>query len=135
MEPEIKPAFTEASIEEFEALAQQALATIPEELARHIKGVLIRIVDFPDDDTQARMNLASPYHILGLYRGLPIIRKSVNWVSPYADMIFLYRRPILEYCRRSGENLADVVRHVMIHEVGHHFGFSDADMKRIEAAE
>ncbi len=78
------------------------------------------------------MGLDSPFDILGLYRGVALPHKSVSDPRPALDMIFLYRRPILDYWCESGEDLSDVVRHVLIHEIGHHFGFSDSDMERIE---
>jgi predicted Zn-dependent protease with MMP-like domain len=80
------------------------------------------------------MALDSPFDILGLYRGVALPRKSISDPRPQLDMIFLYRRPILDYWCETSEDLAHLVRHVMIHEIGHHFGFSDADMARIEAS-
>ena len=81
------------------------------------------------------MGLDSPFDLLGLYRGVALPLKSVSDPRPEIDMIFLYRRPILDYWCESGDDLYEVVRHVMIHEIGHHFGFSDADMARIEEGE
>ena len=122
------------SLAELEALAQNALATIPDELKRHLGPVVIRLEDFPDEETEEAMGLESPFDLLGLYRGVALPNKSVSAVLPSIDMIFLYRRPILDYWCETGEDLAHVVRHVLIHEVGHHFGFSDDDMERIEEA-
>jgi predicted Zn-dependent protease with MMP-like domain len=136
MDDEIKPALAPPPpLEAVEALARQALRTIPPRLRRHVAGVVIRVEDFPDDQTRWEMGLRSPYDLLGLYRGVPLIGKSVFDPRPHIDMIFLYRRPILEYCARTGETLAAVVRHVLIHEIGHHFGFSDAEMAAINATE
>ncbi|MHA1598755.1 MAG: metallopeptidase family protein [Alphaproteobacteria bacterium] len=120
------------SLAEFEAIAAEALKTVPGELLAHVDGVVIRIVDFPDAETEAEMGLASPFELLGLYSGVSLDQKSVADITPGVDMIFLYRRPILDYWCESGEDLAHIVRHVLIHEIGHHFGFSDADMERIE---
>ncbi len=122
------------SLAELEALAERALATIPAELKRHLGRVVIRVVEFPDAETEEEMELDSPFDILGLYRGVALPRKSVGDVRADADMVFLYRRPILDYWCETGEDLYDLVRHVLIHEIGHHFGFSDEDMERIEAA-
>jgi predicted Zn-dependent protease with MMP-like domain len=119
---------------EIEALAKRALAEIPPELKQHLGAVVIRVDDFPDEETEEAMDLESPFDLLGLYRGAPLPHRSVNDVQRSVDMIFLYRRPILDYWCESGEDLADVVRHVLIHEIGHHFGFSDEDMERIENA-
>jgi predicted Zn-dependent protease with MMP-like domain len=115
-----------------ETMAQAALATIPDELARHLGPVVIRVEDFPDEETEEEMGLESPFDILGLYRGVALPRQSVSDPRPRIDMIFLYRRPILDYWCDTAEPLEHIVRHVLIHEIGHHFGFSDDDMERIE---
>lgn len=117
---------------DIERLAQTALAEIPEELKQHLGPVVIRVEEFPDRATQAEMELESPFDILGLYRGVALPHKSVSDLRPNIDMVFLYRQPILDYWIETGEDLEHLVRHVLIHEVGHHFGFSDADMERIE---
>jgi predicted Zn-dependent protease with MMP-like domain len=121
------------SITDLEALAERALGTIPAELKRHLGRVVIRVDEFPDTETEVEMELDSPFDILGLYRGVSLPRKSVSDARAEPDMIFLYRRPILDYWCETGEDLYTLVRHVLIHEIGHHFGFSDADMERIEA--
>ncbi len=121
------------SQDEIEAMAQAALATIPQKLKRHLGPVVIRVDDFPDAETEEEMGLDSPFDILGLYRGVALPLKSVSDPRPNIDMIFLYRRPILDYWCDTGEPLQTIVRHVLIHEIGHHFGFSDDDMERIEA--
>ena len=123
------------SITEIEELAQRALGTIPRRLKRYLGRVVIQVEEFPDEETEAAMGLDSPFDILGLYRGVALPHKSVGDPRPDPDMIFLYRRPILDYWCESGEDLGHLVRHVLIHEIGHHFGFSDEDMARIEAAD
>jgi predicted Zn-dependent protease with MMP-like domain len=120
------------SLADLEALAEHALAVIPDELKRHMGPVVIRVDEFPDEETEDEMQLESPFDILGLYRGVALPFKSGSGTQPAMDMIFLYRRPILDYWCETGEALAAIVRHVLIHEIGHHFGFSDADMERIE---
>ena len=125
---------TAPSLAEIEALAKSALAALPQRFRRHLMPVVIRVEEFPDEETEAEMGLDSPFDILGLYRGVALPRKSINDPRPDLDMIFLYRRPILDYWCESGEDLAHLVRHVLIHEIGHHFGFSDEDMERIEEA-
>ncbi|MEK9724210.1 MAG: metallopeptidase family protein [Rhodospirillaceae bacterium] len=122
------------SLADLEVLADEAFAMIPEELRRHVAGLAIRVEDFPDEETEDEMDLESPFDLLGLYRGVSLDRKSVAWTPTDIDMIFLYRRPILDYWCETGESLARIVRHVLIHEIGHHFGLSDDDMERIEAA-
>jgi len=120
------------SLADLEALAERALAIIPDELKRHLGQVVIRVDEFPDEETEDEMGLESPFDILGLYRGVALPFKSGSSPNPGIDMIFLYRRPILDYWCEIGEPLPQIVRHVLIHEIGHHFGFSDADMERIE---
>jgi predicted Zn-dependent protease with MMP-like domain len=120
------------SIAEIEVLAARALGALPRRFKRQLGPVVIRVEDFPDRETERAMGLDSPFDILGLYRGVALPHKSVSDPRPALDMIFLYRRPILDYWCESGEDLSELVRHVLIHEIGHHFGFSDSDMERIE---
>lgn len=127
------PTYTTApSIADIERLAGEAFASIPAELARHLRDVVIRVEDFPDEETEAEMDLESPFDLLGLYRGVSLNNKSVASAPQHVDMIYLYRRPLLDYWCESGEDLGHLVRHVLIHEAGHHFGFSDDDMEAIE---
>jgi predicted Zn-dependent protease with MMP-like domain len=120
------------TVSDLEALAERALATIPERLKRHLGRTVIRVEEFPDEETEREMGLESPFDILGLYRGVALPHQSVHDPRVDPEMIFLYRRPILDYWCETGEDLYAVVRHVLIHEIGHHFGFSDDDMERIE---
>ena len=127
------PAFTlPPTLDDLSALAQQAFATIPAELRRHVDGVIIRVDEFPDEDTEREMELETPFDLLGLYRGVDIGHKAATTIANDVDMIFLYRRPLLDYWCETGEDLTQLVRHVLIHEIGHHFGLSDEDMERIE---
>ena len=129
----MKRRFTVApGLAEVEAMARAALGTIPDALRHHVGDVIIRVDDFPDAETEHEMNLESPFDILGLYRGVSLDRKSVHETPDDVDMIFLYRRPILDYWCETGEDLNHVIRHVLIHEIGHHFGLSDAYMQHIE---
>jgi predicted Zn-dependent protease with MMP-like domain len=120
---------------ELEVLADQVLAALPPTFLRQMGTVVVHVVDFPDEETEEEMDLESPFDLLGLYRGVDLPHQSVHDVRTSLDAIFLYRRPLLDYWCETGEDLAQVVRHVLIHEIGHHFGFSDDDMERIEAAE
>lgn len=117
---------------DIEALATAALETIPDILRSKVADVVIRVDDFPDTATQHDLGLQSPFELLGLYRGIPLNEKSVADTPQTVDTIFLYRRPLLDYWCETGEALSTLVRHVLIHEIGHHFGFSDADMERLE---
>jgi len=120
------------SLADIEVLADRALATIPAEFKAHLGPLVIRVEEFPDEETEEEMELESPFDILGLYRGVALPHQSVSTTRTEIDMVFLYRRPILDYWCETGEDLAAVVRHVLIHEIGHHLGFSDEDMERIE---
>jgi predicted Zn-dependent protease with MMP-like domain len=122
----------EVKRDDVEELARRTFDALPAVFRRHLRSLAIRVEDFPDPDTQMALRIESPFALLGLYHGVALPHKSVSDPQPHVDMILLYRRPILAYCRATGEDLADVVRHVLIHEIGHHFGFSDADMARIE---
>ncbi|MEP0338033.1 MAG: metallopeptidase family protein [Alphaproteobacteria bacterium] len=123
---------TAPSLADFETMAEEALTLIPDHLRRLAADVIIRIEDFPDEETAREMDLDSPFDLLGLYRGIALTDKSVGDPGGMPDMVFLYRRPILDYWCETGEDLAHLIRHVLIHEIGHHFGFSDADMERLE---
>ncbi|MFN0042372.1 MAG: metallopeptidase family protein [Alphaproteobacteria bacterium] len=124
---------TAPSTDDLETMAEEALATIPESLRRHVRNLVIRVEDFPDGETAEEMDLETEFDLLGLYRGVDLAHKGVNDAGAVPDMVFLYRRPILDYWCDSGEDLFHVVRHVLIHEIGHHFGLSDDDMEALEA--
>jgi predicted Zn-dependent protease with MMP-like domain len=130
---EARPFGVAPSLADIEVLAERALGTIPQELKRHLGNVILRVDEFPDEEVDEEMELESPFDILGLYRGVSLPHKSVSSTRVDADMVFLYRRPILDYWCETGEDLYRVVRNVLIHEIGHHFGFSDEDMDRLEA--
>ena len=120
------------SLDDIEAMGRRALAAIPEGLRRFVDGVIIRVDEFPSEDVEAEMALESPFDLLGLYQGVSLDRKSIVDTPSDVDMIFLYRRPILDYWCETEEDLEGVIRHVLIHEIGHHFGLSDDDMEQIE---
>ena len=116
-----------------EILAQAAVERLPDRFRRHLVHVLMRVEDFPSDEVMDAMGLETEFDILGLYQGVPIGDKSSMASGAQPDIIVLYRRPMLDYWAETGESLEHIVTHVLIHEVGHHFGLSDDDMERIEA--
>ena len=126
------PPTTPPSLDDIEALATDALRTLPAHLRARIANVVVRVDEFPDDETLAEMGFDSPFDLMGLYRGVSLDRQTTQDVRQDLDMIFLYRRPMLDYWCETGETMARVVRHVLVHEIGHHFGLSDADMEHIE---
>jgi len=121
------------TIADLEAVAREAYAGVPARLRRFVQNVVVRVEDFPDDETLEDLECDSPFDLLGLYRGVDLTQKSISDTPEDLDRIYLYRRPILDYWCESGEDLTHVVRHILIHEIGHHFGLSDDDMERIEA--
>ncbi len=120
------------TLDDIEALARTALATIPDELRRYVQDVVIRVQEFPDPETCREMELETEFDLLGLYSGVSLDHDEAVTVRQDVNMIFLYRRPLLDYWCESGEELGHLVRHVIIHEIGHHFGFSDDDMEALE---
>jgi predicted Zn-dependent protease with MMP-like domain len=114
------------------ALAERALAAIPEQLRRHVANVGIAVEELPDDDTLDEMGIESAWDLTGLYRGTPLHRRSIDDIARHPDLIFLYRQPILLEWVETGEDLYRLVRNVLLHEVAHHFGFSDADIEALE---
>jgi predicted Zn-dependent protease with MMP-like domain len=123
------------SLADFEALAEAAYARLPEELRALCGSVVIRIEDFPDDETMDDMGCETPFDLLGLFRGIGLAQGgAVQQTGQFPNMVWLYRRPILDYWAEHEESLGSLVTHVLVHEIGHHFGLSDEDMEAIEAA-
>ncbi|MGE0222942.1 MAG: metallopeptidase family protein [Acetobacteraceae bacterium] len=120
------------SIDDIANMAERALATIPVRLARHVRGVGIAVEDMPDEDTLDELEIESAWELTGLYRGTPLTQRSVSDPMREPDLIFLYRQPILLEWIETGEDLFRLVRNVVVHEVAHHFGFSDADIAALE---
>ncbi len=115
-----------------EAIARATIAKLPAEFARHLGDVVLKIEDFADDDILAEMGIENPFELTGLYTGLPVGSKSVDHSGTMPDMIHLYRRAILDEWADSGVTLEALVAHIVIHEIGHHFGLSDEDMHALE---
>jgi predicted Zn-dependent protease with MMP-like domain len=124
------------SLDDFAALAQAAFAALPDRFRRLAGEVVFRVDDFPSNDVLDDLALDDPFELTGLYQGVDLTRRSVLDPSPAPARIFLYRRPILdEWAERGDVGLAELVAHVLTHEIGHHFGLSDADIDAIEAAD
>lgn len=117
-----------------EVLARAAIARLPDLFRAHLGDVVLRVDEFADDETLAALGIGNPFELSGLYRGRPIGEKSISDNGALPDMIFLYRRALLDEWVESGETLENLVTHVLVHEVGHHFGLSDADMHALEEA-
>jgi acetylglutamate kinase len=124
---------TPPSEEDIHALAEAALAAIPDRLARHVNGVAIMVDNLADDATLEEMEIDTPWELTGLYRGVPLTQRSVSDAVPFPDTIFLYREAILLEWVETGEDLGRLVASVLVHEIAHHLGFSDAEIERIEA--
>jgi predicted Zn-dependent protease with MMP-like domain len=120
------------TLAEFEAIADAAYRRLPPEFRKLTGDVVIRIEDFATDEVLDSLGIESPFDLLGLYHGVDLARKSIMDPSGMPDMVFLYRRPILDYWGEHDDTLGQIVTHVLVHEIGHHFGLSDADMERIE---
>jgi predicted Zn-dependent protease with MMP-like domain len=120
------------SLEDLMGLAEAALGAIPPPLARHLDGVSIMIEERPDDATLDEMGIESAWDLTGLYRGTPLGSRSVADPARMPDMILLYREPILLEWIETGVDLAMLVQNVVVHEIAHHFGFSDAEIEALE---
>ncbi|TAL04929.1 MAG: metallopeptidase family protein [Rhodospirillaceae bacterium] len=121
------------TLAEIDEMARAVLDELPALFKRFTADVVVQVAEFPDEEVCTEMELESPFDILGLYQGIALDEKLIESSGALPDMVFLYRRPILDYWSESGEDLRHIVRHVLIHEIGHHFGLSDAEMAAIEA--
>jgi predicted Zn-dependent protease with MMP-like domain len=122
---------------EFEELAHSAFARLPEFFRERCAGVAIQIADLPEDEMLDELGLESPFDLLGLFRGIGLAQggdPALLQTGQMPNMVWLFRRPLLDYWAEHDETLGHLITHVLVHEVGHHFGLSDEDMERIEAA-
>ena len=120
------------SAEDLAGLAETAFAAIPEPLREAVRGTLIIVEELPDDETLEALGMEHPWELTGLYRGTPLTEKSVLDAPLEPDTILLYREPILVEWVESGEDLFRLVRNVLIHEIAHHFGYSEEGIARLE---
>ncbi|MFC4257205.1 neutral zinc metallopeptidase [Altererythrobacter xixiisoli] len=120
-------------LEEMETLARAALAHLPEQFAAHLGHVVLSVEDFADETLLREMEIEDPFELTGVYEGLPLHLKSIDRSGDMPDRIRLFRMPILsEWIDRGDETLEHLIAHVLIHEVGHHFGLSDETMHLLE---
>ena len=122
------------SLAEMEAMAHEVFERLPKGFRTLCEGVIIRIDDFPTDEVLDQMQAQSEFDLLGLFQGVGLPFRSESDPVQMPNMIWLYRRPILDYWAEHEETLGAIVQHVLVHEIGHHFGLSDADMAAIEDA-
>ncbi|MGO1119337.1 metallopeptidase family protein [Rhodovibrionaceae bacterium A322] len=120
------------SLADLEMMAREAMAEIPVSLRHYARELVVRVEDFPDEATMEELDLESPFDILGLYRGVNMLHQTSQHVPQDVNTIVIYRRPLLDYWCETGEDIRRLMVHVLIHEIGHHFGFSDRDMDQIE---
>ncbi|TCT08284.1 metallopeptidase family protein [Aquabacter spiritensis] len=126
---------TAPSLEQMEALADAAYGRLPESFRALATGVVIRVEDFPTDEILEEMEAETPFDLLGLFQGVGLAQDAaVTETGRLPNMVFLYRRPILDFWAEEDQTLGEIVTHVLVHEIGHHFGLSDEDMERVEAA-
>jgi predicted Zn-dependent protease with MMP-like domain len=121
------------SLDEIEILAREAFQRLPERFRQCCTDLVIRVDDFPSDEVLRSMGLESEFDLLGLFQGVGRPFQSETFPQLFPNLIWLYRRPILDYWAEHDETLGGIVTHVLVHEIGHHFGFSDEDMAAIEA--
>jgi predicted Zn-dependent protease with MMP-like domain len=123
------------SLADFETLAEAAYARLPEDFRALCQGIVIQVDDFPTDDVLDQMGCETEFDLLGLFTGRGLAQGGGQaFTGQMPNMVWLYRRPILDYWAENEDSLGEIVTHVLVHEIGHHFGLSDADMEAIEAA-
>ncbi len=121
------------SLADMDGLAAAAWDRLPGHFRKLCGDLVIRVEEFALDEVLDEFGFEDSYELMGLYQGVSLNRKSVSDAAREPDMVFLYRRAILDFWMEGGETLGDIVAHVLVHEIGHHFGFSDDDMEAIEA--
>ena len=122
------------SLEELETMAIEAFRRLPDQFRALCEGVVVRVDDFPTDEVLEELGAETEFDLLGLFQGVGLPFRSESAPTQMPNMIWLYRRPILDYWAEHDETLGEIVTHVLVHEIGHHFGLSDDDMAAIEAS-
>ena len=126
------PTAKSPTLAEMEIIAHDAFARLPKHFRDLCAGVIIQVDDFPTAEVLEELKAESEFDLLGLFQGIGLPFQSSGDIAPMPNMVWLYRRPILDYWAEHDESLGSIVTHVMVHEIGHHFGFSDEDMEAIE---
>jgi predicted Zn-dependent protease with MMP-like domain len=122
------------SLDDFAAVAEAAFEALPETFRAMTGQVVFRVEDFASEEVLDDMGIEDPFELTGLYHGVDLTHRSLFDPAPQASMVFLYRRPILdEWAERGDVTLGELISHVLVHEIGHHFGLSDAAIDAIEA--
>ena len=121
------------TLDELEVMAEAAYQRLPRRFRDMCGNLVVRVEDFPTEEVMAEMECETEFDLLGLFQGVGLAQAGESPAFALPNMIFLYRRPILDYWAEHDETLGKIVSHVLIHEIGHHFGLSDADMERVEA--
>ena len=119
------------SADEIEEMGRRVLATLPAEFLAQCGNVALRVEDFADEETLAEMDIGDPFELAGLYRGVPLTERGADDPTGL-DVVFLYRRPILDWWAEGEDTLEHLIRHLVVHEIGHHFGYSDEAMEAVE---
>ena len=122
------------SLAEMEAMARDVFERLPPQFRELCDDVVVRVDDFPTEEVLDHMDAESEFDLLGLFQGIGLPFRSESDPLQMPNMVWLYRRPILDYWAEHDETLGAIVKHVLVHEIGHHFGLSDADMETIEAS-
>jgi predicted Zn-dependent protease with MMP-like domain len=125
---------TAPDLAEMELMAREEFARLPETFRKLCADLIIRVEDFPSEDVLKKMGLNDPFDLLGLFEGIGLPFQSEGDIARMPNMIWLYRRPILDYWAEHEETIGTIVTHVLIHEIGHHFGLSDDDMEALETS-
>jgi predicted Zn-dependent protease with MMP-like domain len=122
------------SADEIEAIARRALERLPAPFAASVGDIVLQVQDFADEAVLREMGIDEPFELSGLYEGVPLTERSVEQSGTLPERVFLFRRPILDEWADGENTLEHLVAHVLIHEIGHHFGLSDEDIHAIEAS-
>jgi predicted Zn-dependent protease with MMP-like domain len=120
------------SLDELHVIAEEAFRRLPQKFRALCDGLVIQVEDFPTDEVLDELKAETEFDLLGLFQGVGLPFQAESSPARMPNMVWLYRRPILDYWAEHDETLGEIITHVLVHEIGHHFGLSDADMEAIE---